>query len=153
MEATIKIDGKDVRFKSTAATPLLYRRQFNRDLLRDIRSLAEEINGPKDKGNGPKAAEADLSLRALTTFEHMAYVMAKQADPDAVPDTPEEWLDGFSIMPFYGIFPVLLDLWSGNVKGLEESKKKAELWIENLQQLSSSLERSDSASPSGTWSC
>lgn len=140
METTIKIDGKDVRFKSTAATPMLYRQRFNRDLLRDIQSLANEINSPKSAG-------ADLSIRALNTFENMAYIMAKQGDPDTVPDTPQEWLDGFSVMPFYGIFPMLLDLWTGNVKGLEESKKKAELWIENLQQLSSSFARSGSESP------
>lgn len=143
MEAAIKIDGRDVRFRSTAATPLLYRQKFNRDLLRDIRSLAEEINGTR-------AAGGDLSLRALTTFERMAYIMAKQAEPDTVPDTPEEWLDGFSIMPFYGVFPMLLDLWSGNMEGLEESKKKAELWIGNLQQLSSCFERSGSGSPLAT---
>lgn len=143
METTIKIDGKDVRFKSTAATPMLYRQKFNRDLLRDIHSLADEINRPKE-------ARDDLSIRALNTFENMAYIMAKQGDPDTVPDSPQEWLDGFSVMPFYGIFPLLMDLWTGNVKGLEESKKKAELWIENLQLLSFCCVQSNSESPSET---
>ena len=143
MEAAIKIDGRDVRFRSTAATPLLYRQKFNRDLLRDLESLAAEMHGKAD-------GKTDLPIRVLTTFECMAYIMAKQADPDMVPDTPEEWLDGFSIMPFYAIMPMLLDLWSGNVAGLEESKKKAELWIGSLQRLCSSCGRSGSGSPSGT---
>lgn len=144
MEATIRIDGRDVHFRSTAATPLLYRQKFNRDLLRDLKSLAAEMHGAAD-------GKTDLPVRVLATFERMAYIMARQADPDTVPNTPEEWLDGFSIMPFYAIMPILLDLWSGNVTGLEESKKKAELWIESLQRLSSSCGRSGSGSPSGTW--
>lgn len=144
METTIRLDGRDVRFKASAATPLLYRSRFNRDLLRDLRGLAAEMQRGRD-------ADGSLPIQVLETFERMAYIMAKQADPDAVPDSPEEWIDGFSVMPFYGLFPVLLDLWSGNVEGLEESKKKAELWIANLQRLSSSFGRSASASPSETW--
>ena len=31
MEKTLTIDGKEVRFKSTAATPLRYKAQFNKD--------------------------------------------------------------------------------------------------------------------------
>ena len=43
MEATVKIDGKDVRFKSTAAVPLLYRQKFNRDLIRDVQAVATAL--------------------------------------------------------------------------------------------------------------
>lgn len=143
MEATVKIDGKDVRFKATAAVPLLYRRKFNRDLLRDLQAVAKAMEGKKATGES-------LPLQALTTFEQMAYIMAKHAEPGTVPDSPEEWLDGFSILPVYAIFPVILDLWSGNMEGLEESKKKAEQLIESLQQLSFSSVPSGSESPSET---
>lgn len=143
MEATVKIDGKDVRFKATAAVPLLYRRKFNRDLLRDLRDVAAALEGKKATGE-------NLPLQALTTFEQMAYIMAKHAEPDTVPDSPEEWLDGFSMMPIVAIFPVILDLWSGNMEGLEESKKKAEQLIESLQRLSFSSAPSSSGSPSET---
>lgn len=143
MEATVKIDGKDVRFKATAAVPLLYRRKFNRDLLRDLRKVAAAIE--KKKGSG-----SDFPLQTLTTFEQMAYIMAKHAEPDTVPDSPEEWLDGFSIMPVYAIFPVILDLWTGNMEGLEQSKKKAEQLIGSLQRPSFSSAPSSSESPSAT---
>jgi len=143
MEATIKIDGKDVRFKATAAVPLLYRRKFNRDLLRDLREVAAAMEGKQATGG-------NIPLESLTIFEQMAYIMAKHAEPDIVPDTPEKWLEGFSIMPIYAIFPVILDLWSGNMEGLEESKKKAEQLIESLQQLSFSSALSNSEFPSET---
>ncbi len=146
MEATIKIDGKDVRFKATAAVPLLYRRKFNRDLFRDLQTVSADMQG-KD------ATRSDLPLQALTTFEQMAYIMAKHAEPGTVPDSPEEWLDSFSMLPIFAIFPVILDLWSGNMEGLEESKKKAEQLIESLQQLCSSSVLSSSESPSGTLDC
>ena len=70
MEATVKIDGKDVRFKATAAVPLLYRRRFNRDLLRDLREVAAAVR----EGRG------GLSLQDLTIFENLAYIMAKHAE-------------------------------------------------------------------------
>ena len=143
MEATVKIDGKDVRFKATAAVPLLYRRKFNRDLLRDLMEVAKVMEGKETTGR-------NLPLQTLTTFEQMAYIMAKHAEPDTVPDSPEEWLDGFSIMPVYAIFPVILDLWSGNMEGLEESKKKAEQLIGSLQRPSFSSAPSSSESPSAT---
>lgn len=97
-----------------------------------------------------KATGERLPLQALTAFEQMAYIMAKHAEPDTVPNSPEEWLDGFSMLPIVAIFPVILDLWSGNMEGLEESKKKAEQLIESLQRLSFSSAPSSSESPSET---
>lgn len=145
METTIRIDGQDVRFKSTAVVPLLYRRQFNRDLFRDIRTVSAAMSG-RD------ASSTDLPIQALATFESLAYIMAKHAEPDTVPDSPEEWLDGFSMMPVFAVFPVILDLWSGNVDGLEESKKKAEQLIESLRQRFSSSALSSSGFPCETLS-
>lgn len=143
METTVRIDGRDVKFKATAAVPLLYRRKFNRDLFRDIRDVATVMKGKKDTGS-------DLPVHTLEIFENLAYIMSKHAEPDTVSDSPEEWLDGFSMMPIVAIFPVILDLWSGNMDGLEESKKKAEQLIENLQRLSFSSAPSSSGFPSGT---
>lgn len=40
MEKTILIDGKQVTFKSTAATPLRYKRQFGKDFFADIIKLS-----------------------------------------------------------------------------------------------------------------
>lgn len=139
----MRIDGRDVRFKATAAVPLLYRRKFNRDLFRDLREVAVAMEEKKATGER-------LPLQALTAFEQMAYIMAKHAEPDTVPNSPEEWLDGFSMLPIVAIFPVILDLWSGNMEGLEESKKKAEQLIESLQRLSFSSAPSSSESPSET---
>ena len=45
----------------------------------------------------------------LEMFENIAYVMAKHADP-SIPDTPEEWLDGFNTFSIYQVLPQIIEL-------------------------------------------
>lgn len=107
MEKTIEIDGKKVKFKSTAFTPMRYRALFQSDLLKDSEQLINEV-----KQGG------EFTDQALTTFMQLAYVMAKQADPD-IPDLAEEWLDSFEMFSIYNILPDLIELWSGSKKTIE----------------------------------
>lgn len=130
MEATVKIDGKDVRFKATAAVPLLYRMKFKRDMLQDMQSVADAVKGKEMTGD-------NIPLHALTLFERMAYIMAKHADPEGVPGSPEEWLDEFQVLSIYTVFPVVEALWTGNMERLDEAKKKAEQSIGTSQPPSS----------------
>ena len=51
----------------------------------------------------------NLDTFSLEMFENIAYVMAKHADP-SVPNTPEEWLDGFNTFPIYQILPQIIEL-------------------------------------------
>lgn len=112
MEKVINIDGRDVKFKTSAATPREYRVRFGRDLLLDYQKLLDEAG-----------SENELSPESLTNFENFAYVMAKQADSD-IPDTPDEWLDGFAMFSIYNIMPQLVDLWSQSNNTTSSSKKK-----------------------------
>ena len=45
MEKTITIDGKEVRFKATASFPLIYKANFNVDILTIIMPLLSEVIG------------------------------------------------------------------------------------------------------------
>lgn len=36
---------------------------------------------------------SDLGIESLEVFENIAYIMAKHADPENVPDNPDEWLE------------------------------------------------------------
>ena len=112
----IEIDGKQVAFKASAAIPRLYRIKFQRDIYRDLATLEKAI--------GDKDGEAsDLDLFSLEMFENIAYIMAKHADSN-VPDTPEEWLDGFNTFSIYQVLPEIIELWGLNVRADSESKKK-----------------------------
>lgn len=111
----IDIDGKQVPFKASAAIPRIYRLKFQRDIYKDLRALETSI------GNGDEA-ESNLDLFSLEMFENIAFVMAKHADP-GIPDTPEEWLDGFNTFSIYQVLPQLIELWGLNVKTDVEAKK------------------------------
>jgi hypothetical protein len=111
----IEIDGQMVAFKASAAIPRIYRLKFQRDIYKDLRVLEKSI------GNGNEE-ESNLDLFSLEMFENIAFIMAKHADP-SIPDTLEEWLDGFNTFSIYQVLPKLIELWGLNVKTDVEAKK------------------------------
>lgn len=116
---TITVDGKEVILRASAAVPRLYRIKFRRDIIVDMQAVARAVEDKDQTGQ-------DLPLEALELFENMAYIMAKHGDKDAVPDSPDEWLEEFSTFSIYKIFPVLKALWEGNMEALDVAKKKLE---------------------------
>jgi hypothetical protein len=114
---TIEIDGRPVPFKASAAIPRIYRLKFGRDIFADIDRLMAAMDKQSPEGS-------DLDLITLGIFEDVAYTMAKYADPE-VPETPEEWLDGFSVFSIYFILPQIIELWGLNNKTEVQGKKKA----------------------------
>ena len=61
---TIEIDGKQVKFKASAAVPRLYRVKFGRDIYKDLRMLEKSVGD-----NDEDASNMDLfSLDQFNTF-------------------------------------------------------------------------------------
>ena len=116
MTKKIQIDGKDVEFKASAAIPRIYRLKFHRDIYKDLRDLEKAVSSSSEE-------ESNLDLFSLEMFENIAYIMAKHADPTAVPDSPEEWLDEFSTFSIYQVLPEIIELWGLNAQSDVESKK------------------------------
>lgn len=116
MTKKIQIDGKDVVFKASAAIPRIYRLKFHRDIYKDLRDLEKAVSSSSEE-------ESNLDLFSLEMFENIAYIMAKHADPTAVPDSPEEWLDEFSTFSIYQVLPEIIELWGLNAQSDVESKK------------------------------
>lgn len=116
---TITVDGKEITLRASAAVPRLYRIKFRRDIIVDMQAVARAVEDKDQTGQ-------DIPLEALELFENMAYIMAKHGDKDAVPDSPDEWLEEFSTFSIYKIFPVLKALWEGNMEALDVAKKKLE---------------------------
>ena len=111
----IEIDGQMVAFKASAAIPRIYRLKFQRDIYKDLRALEKSV------GKGIEES-SNLDLFSLEMFENIAFVMAKHAEP-SIPDTPEEWLDGFNTFSIYQVLPQLIELWGLNVQTDVEAKK------------------------------
>ena len=59
---------------------------------------------------------------SLEMFENIAFVMAKHADA-SIPNTLEEWLDGFNTFSIYQVLPQLIELWGLNVQTDVEAEK------------------------------
>lgn len=116
MTKTIQIDGKEIKFKATAATPRVYRQAFGRDIYIDLTTLFEEYS----KGD-------TLSVDSLATFENLSFVMAKQAEGtelhrETVNKDLDEWLDQFSTFSIYKIIPQIMDLWRLNTEQTVQPK-------------------------------
>lgn len=111
----IEIDGKQVSFKASAAIPRIYRMKFQRDIYKDLKALEKSV------GEGSEESSS-LDMFSLEMFENIAFVMAKHADA-SIPNTPEEWLDGFNTFSIYQVLPQLIELWGLNVQTDVEAKK------------------------------
>ena len=109
MEKVILIDGKEVKFKSTGATPLRYKAQFGQDFFKSIAKLQglAELNDPN--------ALENIDFEA---FYNIAWVMAKTADNNI--GDPITWLDSFDNFPIVEVIGGLTDL----ILSTLESKKK-----------------------------
>lgn len=110
MEKTIEIDGKQVSFKSTAATPLRYKAQFGRDYFSEILKM-EGLTKLKNSKDTSKM----LSRVDFDTFYNIIWVLAKTADK-SIPE-PLEWLDGFEEFPLFEIIPQIQDLIVMSIQG------------------------------------
>ena len=111
----IEIDGKQVSFKASAAIPRIYRMKFQRDIYKDLKALEKSIGDNSEESS-------NLDMFSLEMFENIAFVMAKHADA-SIPNTPEEWLDGFNTFSIYQVLPQFIELWGLNVQTDVETKK------------------------------
>ena len=126
MDKMIQIDGFDVGFRANALTPRIYRHKIGRDIIQDINRLQTSINKARslpDNASDEEIKESQLSIMDLEIFENVAYIMAKQYDPE-IPNTVEEWLENFSCFSIYEILPEIMSLWGANQATTAKSKKK-----------------------------
>lgn len=114
MEKTIKIDGQDVKFKSTGALPMRYKSQFGRDFFQDLFKMqaAAEIN------NKEAPAIKDIEKLDFDTFYKIIWTLAKTADK-TIPE-PIEWLDSFGEFPIMDILDEVMVM----IESTIQAKKK-----------------------------
>ena len=122
IKKTITVDGIEVPFKASAAVPRLYRIKFRRDIYKDFAALQTSVQETGVRLAGDEDAST-LDIESLEVFENIAYIMAKHADPENVPDNPDEWLEAFNTFSIYEVLPQLIELWGLNVETQAESKK------------------------------
>ena len=62
MEKTLTIDGREVRFKSTAATPLRYKAQFGKDYFSEILKMESLANVKQGKVSSKDIQKIDFEI-------------------------------------------------------------------------------------------
>ena len=118
MEKTVLIEGKEIKLKSSAALPRIYRVKFGRDLFSDFYKIQRDVKKEDD--------QSVLPASMMEIFENIAYLMAKHADPSQ-PDTIEEWLEQFgNAFSVYKILPDVMAMWTEENKQTVTAKKKDE---------------------------
>ena len=117
IKKNITIDGMEVPFKASAAVPRLYRLKFRRDIYKDFASLKTDV----EEGDENKS---ELDIESLEVFENIAYIMAKHADPENVPDSPDDFLEQFNTFSIYEILPQLIGMGGVHKQPQIELKKK-----------------------------
>lgn len=116
IKKNITIDGIEVPFKASAAVPRLYRLKFHRDIYKDFAALQTNVKEGDEE-------TSTLDIESLEVFENIAFIMAKHADPENVPDNPNDFLEQFNTFSIYEILPQLIELWGLNTATQVESKK------------------------------
>ena len=116
IEKTVKIGEQEVRFRSSASVPRLYRIKFKRDIFKDLSRLEKSY---QEKGGEDGST---MEIEDLEIFENVGYIMAFHADP-TIPGTIDEWLEQFEMFSIYEILPEILDLWGTNLITDVQSKK------------------------------
>ena len=111
MEKIINIDGKDVRFKSTAVLPLRYKAQFGRDMFADVVAIQDSWDEEKQQFTG----RLDLEL-----VYNVVWCMAKSANPEIEP--PFEWYDQFEEgLPIFDAFGQLSEMLMKSIMGTQKN--------------------------------
>lgn len=126
MDKVLTIGGKEVGFRATALTPRLYRHKIGRDIIQDFNRLEKAYRKAAalpETATEEERRDAQLSAFDLEIFENAAYIMARQYDA-SIPDSPDEWLDGFEAFSIYEILPSILELWALNEATTAKPKKK-----------------------------
>lgn len=99
IEKTVIINNKEVKLKSSAMIPRLYRIKFKCDIFKDLAKLEKSF----------KANEQSFEIEDLEIFENVVYIMEYHANKN-IPLMIDEWLDEFEMFSIYDILPEILEV-------------------------------------------
>ena len=128
METVVKIDGKEMKLKTSAALPRLYRLLLGREIFVDMHNMTSIFSrvaaaAADKKKEAPTQQE---QLEALTMLENITFVMNKHGDPSQ-PNTVEAWLEQFGeedALANAGVLGTVVSLWNHETETTAEEKKK-----------------------------
>ena len=127
IERVLDINGRELGILTDARTPRIYRLLTGRDIMIDMVIIQAYQAERMKMDDGDLHINMDITVQALQAFEDLTFVMAKQyADYHGVeiPETADEWLEGYEIMDIYLVMPMIVDIWTEACKTTSTAKKK-----------------------------
>ena len=156
MKKTIKIDGRDVTFDSSFYFAIIYKNQYNRDIMSVLMPVISDILKGSDelfnsaRGTGEitpsmigDALESIYSLE-MTDIMGLIWAMAKMADEN-IPE-PDEWFRSFEEFPIVDILDELKSIIIPSLvskKKLNQIKKKLGLTVKKETSSTQTLSPSE----------
>lgn len=130
MEKTIQIGKQEIKLKSSAALPRLYRLLLNRDIFADVekmeRTLLAVTVAERDGSKTPPSIEDQYE--ATTIVENLAFAMNKLCDATQ-PENVSAWLDRFadpSAIINSDVIIALMEMWHNEILTTATAVKKKE---------------------------
>ncbi|RKW14805.1 MAG: hypothetical protein D8B54_08020 [Catonella sp.] len=118
MEGMLRIDGREIRLKATAATPIRYRSEFGVDFFKDVYRFGVSGNTIAKSDSGKAVTDEELNAIELDCVYRLLWAFAKEADKDILPFM--EWLESFDVLPFTDCAKAISPL----INKLMQSKKQ-----------------------------
>lgn len=123
MEKTINLGDKQVKLRSTAATPIFYKNQFKHDFFGDMLKLATGLDGLKTNDDGevdvdnldPKVVE-NFDISTLYNF---IWALAKGADKKI--GEPLDFFEQYESLDISELFPQIQDLLFSSIQTTKKS--------------------------------
>lgn len=111
MKKTINIGGKEFPMECNALLPRIYRKEFGRDVMTEMRKMSERFQKDPE----------DIDTEVL---ENITWLMLKAAGND-VGESVDEWLATLDdVISVYMVMPEVIDLWVNSQKTTSKPKKK-----------------------------
>lgn len=141
MNRKIEIGGKEIEFIASAATPILFKRTFGKDLTaefsqyiqnyKEVKKLREDMTISEDDSDDVKDKKIEeltnnpiisqLSMMAMDLFPKLAYIMYLEANVEQrelfrklSEDDFVMWLMNFDSADLQNHISDFMSLWSGN---------------------------------------
>ena len=127
IERVLDINGRELGILTDARTPRIYRLLTGRDIMIDMVIIQAYQAERAKMDDGDLHINMDITVQALQAFEDLTYVMARQYAAhhgEEIPDTADEWLEGYEIMDVYMVMPMIVDIWTESCRTTSTAKKK-----------------------------
>lgn len=122
MEKTISLGDKDIHLMSTAATPLIYKREFRTDFFADMLKLASGFGDVKTKKDGSvdtsTVTEESLANIDISILYNFIWALAKNKDND-IPE-PIKFFSQFETLDMENSMPQVQDLLVASIQTVKK---------------------------------